>query len=278
MSKWVHENYEPMGSSFGLQTTAKLHSEKTEFMQIDIYDTTHFGKAMLIDGCMMVTTLDNFLYHEMMSHPALFTHPNPQRVVVIGGGDCGTLQQVLLHPNVKLAQQVEIDKRVTDLSEIYFPELCTSNNDPRAELIFADGIAWMKAQEAESIDVIIVDSTDPIGPAEGLFNQAFYKDCLRALRPDGLLVQQSESPLFHLDLMQKMREEMKNAGFVNMHSLPFPQPCYPSGWWSCMMASKKLNLTYFREKDAENRPFITRYYSEKMHQAALVNPPMMETL
>src|SRR5690606_27420445 len=144
----------------------------------------------VIDGCVMLTSRDNFLYHEMMSHPALFTHSNPRRVVVIGGGDCGTLREVLRHKEVEQAVQVEIDERVTRLAEQYFPELCESNHDPRAQLVFGDGIQYMKDCAPDSVDVVIVDSTDPVGPAEGLFNEAFYASCLRALRQGGLLVQQ----------------------------------------------------------------------------------------
>ncbi|MFI4954322.1 MAG: polyamine aminopropyltransferase [Gammaproteobacteria bacterium] len=275
MTKWITETYTPMGSCFGLETTAHLHSEKTAYQQVDIYATTHFGNVMLIDNIMMLTSFENFLYHEMMSHPILFTHPHPQHVVIIGGGDCGTLQQVLLHPNVSRVQQIEIDQRVTELAEIYFPELCTSNQDERAQLLFTDGITWMQEQAEQSIDVIIVDSTDPIGPAEGLFNEAFYRDCLRALRPQGILVQQSESPLFHLELLKNIKHTMLSAGFQQAHTLLFPQPCYPAGWHSCTMASTQSPLTQFRESDAKQRPFTTRYYSDAIHHAALANPPFM---
>lgn len=274
MTTWVTQPYPPMGSSFGLETTAHLHSEQSAYQKIDIYSTTHFGNLMLIDDIVMVTGFDNFIYHEMMSHPILFTHPNPKDVVIIGGGDCGVLQQVLLHKGVERARQIEIDRRVTELAEIYFPELCSSNSDPRAELLFEDGIAWMKAQPENSLDVIIVDSTDPIGPAEGLFGQAFHEDCLRALRPNGIFVQQSESPLFHLKLITEIRSAMKNAGFKNIHTLQFPQPCYESGWFSCTMASVEAPLTTFRK--TEPLPFDTRFYNVEMHQAALANPPFMK--
>ena len=275
MSNWITDVYQPMGSSFGLETTAHLHSENSAFQQIDIYSTTHFGNVMFIDNILMLTSLDNFIYHEMISHPVLFTHPNPQHVVIIGGGDCGTLQQVLLHPNITRVQQVEIDRRVTDLAEIYFPELCRNNTDPRAQFIFEDGLKWMKAQPKHSVDVIIIDSTDPIGPAVGLFNQEFYHDCVRALHPEGLLVHQSESPLYHLALIKEMRQAMQKGGFNQTHSLLFPQPTYPSGWWSCTLASAHTPLTHFREHDAAHRPFATRYYTEAIHHAALVNPPLM---
>ena len=220
----------------------------------------------------MLTTRDNFFYHEMMSHPALFTHADPRRVVIIGGGDCGTLREVLKHDEVESAIQVEIDERVTRLAEKYFPELCESNNDPRAELLFIDGIKWMAACEEETLDVVIVDSTDPIGPAEGLFNEAFYKSCLQALKPGGILVQQSESPLAHLPLLKSMRRAMKNAGFQALRTLTFPQPCYPTGWWSATLARKRGSLDTFREADAAAKPFATQYYNLDMHHAALAQP------
>ena len=272
---WFTEHHERSGSSFGLRVKERLHSEKTPFQTIDIYDTTDWGKLMIIDGCTMVSTRDNFLYHEMMSHPALFTHARAKRVVIIGGGDCGTLREVLRHEEVEHAVQVEIDERVTRLAEQYFPELCESNTDPRAELLFVDGIKYMAEAEPESIDLVIVDSTDPVGPAEGLFNADFYATCQKALKPSGILVQQSESPLLHLDLIKSMRSAMRVAGFHAVKTLTFPQPLYPSGWWSCTMARKGADLSGFRERGAATKQFPTRYYNVDMHKAALAMPEFM---
>jgi spermidine synthase len=226
---------------------------------------------MVIDGCTMVSTRDNFFYHEMISHPALYTHPNPKRVCIIGGGDCGTLREVLKHPSVEHAVQIDIDERVTRLSEIYFPELCESNNDPRAELKFIDGIKWIKEAAPNSIDLIIVDSTDPVGPAEGLFGEAFYRDCFNCLSENGMLVQQSESPLLHLKLIGEMRDAMSNAGLSHQQTLFFPQCLYPSGWWSATIASK-AELAAFREQDCINKPFETVYYNTDIHKASLAQP------
>jgi spermidine synthase len=274
---WFNEQHDYSGSSIGFRIRQLLHAERTPFQSIEIYDSTDWGKLMVIDGCMMVTTRDNFLYHEMMSHPALFTHPRAKRVVIIGGGDCGTLREVLKHDEVESALQVEIDERVTRLAEQYFPELCESNNDPRAHLLFIDGIQWMAECEAESLDVIIVDSTDPIGPAEGLFNEAFYQSCLRALRHGGILVQQSESPLAHLPLLKSIRKAMKGAGFHSLRTLTFPQPCYPTGWWSATMARKGVDLADFRERGAATRQFETRYYNAETHRAALAVPEFLRS-
>ena len=235
---WQYENFDHTGSAIGFRITRKLDEVQSPFQKIEIFETTDWGNLMLIDGAVMLTTRDNFLYHEMMSHPALFTHPAPKRVVIIGGGDCGTLREVLKHPGVETAVQCDIDEQVTRMAEKWFPELCDSNDDARAELLFDDGVAYMKNCEAGSVDVVIVDSTDPVGPAEGLFNKAFYETCFRALKDDGILVQQSESPLALLELIKSMREEMGKAGFSPFKTLPFPQPCYPTGWWSCTLARK----------------------------------------
>jgi spermidine synthase len=273
---WFTEQHDYSGSSIGFRVNARLHAEQTPFQSIEIYDSTDWGKLMVIDGCMMVTTRDNFFYHEMMSHPALFTHAGPKRVVIIGGGDCGTLREVLRHQSVESAIQVEIDERVTRLAEKYFPELCESNGDPRAQLLFIDGIKWMAECAPESLDVIIVDSTDPIGPAQGLFNAAFYQSCRKALKPDGILVQQSESPLAHLPLLQSIRGAMKTAGFEALRTLCFPQPCYPTGWWSATLARKRGDLSNFRENDAANKTFATEYYNPDMHKAALAQPEFLK--
>jgi spermidine synthase len=274
-SSWFTEAHEASGSSIGFRTEALLHSEQTPFQRIEIHQTTDWGKLMVIDGCVMLTGRDNFLYHEMMTHPALFTHARAKRVVIIGGGDCGTLREVLRHEEVERVTQVDIDERVTRLAEEYFPELCESNDDPRAELKFEDGIKYMAECEPGSVDLVIVDSTDPVGPAEGLFNADFYSSCFKALRNSGLLVQQSESPLAHLDLIKSMRGAMRTAGFNALKTLPFPQPCYPTGWWSCTMARKGADLAGFRERGAATKAFATRYYNADIHRAALTLPEFM---
>jgi len=276
-ANWFTEIYSQGGCAYSLQIREKLHEEQSPYQRIEIYATTHFGNLMVIDGCYMLTTRDNFLYHEMMSHPALFTHPNPRRVAIIGGGDCGTLREVLKHPSVEHALQVDIDERVTRLAERYFPELCESNGDPRAELYFGDGIQWMKDAEPGSVDVIIVDSTDPVGPAEGLFTEAFFRDCHRALGEQGVMVQQSESPLLHYEnIIQPLHRAMRAAGFADSVTLPFPQPCYPSGWWSATMAGKGGDVRSFRVTDAQQKAFATRYYNAAIHQGALAQPEFFQ--
>jgi len=274
-SDWFTEQHAGAGSAFSLKIKNKVHEEQSPFQFLEIYETETFGYLMVIDGCTMVSTRDNFFYHEMMSHPALFTHPGPKKVWIIGGGDCGTLREVLKHKTIEHAIQIDIDERVTRLAEIYFPELCESNNDPRAELKFIDGIKWVKEAAPNSVDVIIVDSTDPIGPAEGLFSKAFYQDCFNCLTENGIVVQQSESPLLHLSLIGEMRAAMGSAGFNHLQTLFFPQCLYPSGWWSATLASKS-GLSTLREHAAADKDFDTLYYNLDIHKAASAQPEFVK--
>ncbi len=272
-NSWYTEQWAGQGSAISLKIAKKLHDEQSQYQRIEIFETETFGKLMTLDGLVMVTDRDNFVYHEMMSHPALFTHPAPKRVLVIGGGDCGTLREVLKHPGVELAEQVELDERVTRVAEMFFPELCEKNADPRARLHFTDGIKWVADAKPDSYDVIIVDSTDPVGPAAGLFSETFYKNCHRALRAGGIVVGQSESPLFHPDLIVSMHKAMRAAGFSDTATLQFHQVTYPSGWWSCTQACKGGALTASRA--AATLPFATRYYNAAIHQAARALPEFL---
>lgn len=269
-SSWVHEFHQASGSAIGYEVIDKLHAERSEYQEIEVYATRRFGHAMALDGCWMLTERENFIYHEMMSHPALFTHPEPREVVIIGGGDCGTLREVLKHPTVERAVQIELDERVTRVAEKFFPELTERNGDPRAEFRFEDGVAWMKRSGPASADVIIVDSTDPVGPAAGLYDVKFFTTCFRTLKEGGILVQQSESPLLHVDLLKAMGRRLPRSGFDAVRHLLFPQPCYPSGWWSATMARRGGGFAQYRQREAA--AMDTRYYNERIHQAAAVLP------
>ncbi|MGD9356572.1 MAG: polyamine aminopropyltransferase [Chromatiales bacterium] len=273
-NQWFTETSIATGSGFALRVHRKLHEEQSQYQKIEIYETTDWGNLMVIDDCIMLTSRDNFLYHEMMSHPALFIHPEPKRVVIIGGGDCGTLREVLKHDEVEKVTQIDIDERVTRLSEIYFPELCESNGDPRAELLFIDGIKWMEEAGPGSIDLIIVDSTDPVGPGEVLFSEAFYRACNNALRPDGLIVQQSESPLLHRELLERIYSDMGAAGFASIRTLQFPQPVYPGGWWSATMAAKAGSWPAPRHAEMAKMEGM-RYFNRAIFDASFALPEFM---
>lgn len=276
---WYTEQSED-GTLFGLKLAdaAHIHSEQTPYQKLDVYQTATFGKLMTLDDIAMITSRDNFVYHEMMAHPVLFSHPAPKRVCIIGGGDCGTLREVMRHPQVEAAILIDIDERVTRVSEIFFPELCEANNDPRVTLAFEDGIAWLNHAEAGSLDVLIVDSTDPIGPGAVLYSEEFFQACWRVLAADGLLVQQSESPLIHAEhIIKPMHDTLLKAGFSTIQMHQFPLVTYPSGWWSCMMAAKSGKISFRRAADAASLD-STRYYTAAMHTGSAALPPFLQQL
>jgi len=271
--EWVYETVEEMGARFGIRATEKLLDEKTPYQHLEVWRTEQWGNLMLLDGVMMLSSLENFVYHEMMSHPALQTHANPRNVVIIGGGDCGTLTEVLKHAEVESVVQIDIDEAVTRAAERFFPELTAHNDDPRASHRFEDGVAWMRNAPAESVDVIIVDSTDPIGPGTGLFGPAFLADCERVLRDDGIMVGQSESPFYHMPLMIDYHRAMAAAGFAERRSLLFPQPVYPGGSITGTLARKTGPLDEIRPLAAG---VITRFYRTELHRGLLAIPPFMQ--
>ena len=274
--QWFTEVFDSHGSAFSLKVTEKLLDVQSPYQHLEVYATETYGNLMVLDGCVMLTDRDNFLYHEMIAHPALFTHQDPKRVVIIGGGDCGTLKEVLRHPGVEKVTQIDIDEEVTKASERFFPSLVEANGDPRAELLFADGVKWVDDAADESIDVLIIDSTDPVGPAEGLFKTDFLKRCHRILKSGGVMVQQSESPLYHSgSIIRELRNDMREAGFDSVATLPFPQPVYPSGWWSVTLAGKATSVESFREEAAASHEMPLQYYTVDAHRGALALPPFM---
>ena len=220
--RWCTEVAPHEGMAVSFRVEERLADERSPWQRLEVVRTSTFGNLMLLDGCTMVSERDEFIYHEMVSHPTLFSHADPRRVVIVGGGDCGTLREVLRHPTVTECWQVEIDERVTRLAERHFPGLTAANGDPRAHLHFGDGLAWIRDAAPGSQDVVIVDSTDPVGPAEGLFGEKFYRDCLKALRPGGFVVQQSESPLLNTQLIVAMHRALRAAGFADVRTLTFP--------------------------------------------------------
>lgn len=258
-----------------LKVTRKLYEEKTPYQHIEIYETPYYGRVLVFDGCVMLTDRDNYLYHEMLVHPALFTQDSPKRISIIGGGDCGAMKETLKHPTVEQVTQIEIDERVTRIAEEFFPALCISNTDPRAHFEFADGIAWMEGARPESLDVILVDSTDPVGPAAGLFQKPFYESCLKVLRSGGIIAQQSESPFYHAHLIQEIRHGLLKAGFSSVQTLFFPQPTYPSGQWSVTLARKNQTLDAFRRQDVLHKSFRTHYYNAQIHEASKAIPEFL---
>ena len=275
-TNWVTEFSQPQGFAYSYRIKSRLHEEQSPHQLIQVFQTECYGNLMLLDEVVMLTTRDHFSYHEMMVHTAMYCHDNPQDVVIVGGGDCGSLREALRHSNTRSVTQVELDQRVTAVSEKYFPELCEANNDNRAKFIFTDAVQWMQQAPAASADVIVMDTTDPVGQAERLFGSKFYSDCHRVLRPGGVLIAQSEAPGLEAPFIKEVQQRMLNAGLNTPQTVLFPVCCYPTGWWSATMAGKDRDCTSFRHHDHNN--FATRYYSSQIHEAALVQPPWLEQL
>lgn len=278
MNRW-HSDYHSPHRALSFEVTRSLYTEKSEYQEIEILETPEFGKVMLLDGVLMVTEKDEFVYHEMLAHPALFTHPKPARVLIIGGGDCGTLSRVLMHKEVDKLVQVELDEMVTQVSREYFPALTAACEDPRVELIFGDGIKYLRETQAK-FDVILIDSTDPVGPAEGLFRRPFFADCKRVLNDDGILCLQSESPWIE-DLRPVISEVNRD-----LHSL-FPIvraysaaiQTYQAGFWLFQIASLAYDpcdqAVYERITEAGLK---CSYYHANLHFSSFVLPAFVEKL
>ncbi|MFO7151825.1 MAG: polyamine aminopropyltransferase [Bacillota bacterium] len=250
-----------------------LHTEKTKFQNLAVYETEEFGRMLVLDDVVQLTMKDEFVYHEMIAHVPLFTHGNPERVLIIGGGDGGTLREVLKHP-VKEAHLVDIDEKVIEASKNFFPELNVAFKDPRAKVLCEDGIAYVKRFK-NYYDVIIVDSTDPVGPAVGLFRSDFYRDIFNALTEKGIFVAQTESPFFYEGLIKEV---------YNCVSEIFPYtalytavvPTYPGALWTFVMGSKQVDP--HKVDLPQECGFKTKYYSPKVHRACLQLPPFIKEI
>jgi len=256
-----------------MKATQTLFSGKSEFQQLDIIETVEYGRMMLLDGLVMCTERDEFVYHDMITHPALFTHPDPKQVLVIGGGDGGTIREIVKHPGVELATLCEIDGLVIDKSVELLPSMACAidGKHPRVKLHVDDGLAYIRDHQNE-FDVILVDSTDPIGPAVGLFEEDFYRLVFGALKSDGIMVAQSESPFYHAAIQKDMYRNLRSVfPIVEMYQAFIPT--YPSGLWSFAFASKQYHpVRDFNRERAKNRGFYTKYYNEDLHLGAFMLP------
>ncbi|ADL07910.1 polyamine aminopropyltransferase [Thermosediminibacter oceani] len=250
-----------------------LHTEKTKYQNLAIIETEHFGRMLILDDVVQLTMKDEFIYHEMMAHVPLVTHGNPERVLVIGGGDGGTLREILKHP-VKEAHLVEIDERVIEASKKFFPALSVAFEDPRAKVFCEDGIAYVKRFK-NYYDVIIVDSTDPVGPAVGLFAKEFYKDIYEALTDKGVFVAQTESPFYYEDLLKNVYSAVSSI-FPHTAVYTATIPTYPGSLWTFTMGSKQIDpLT----SDISNIPDLdTKYYTPSIQRSCFNLPAFINEI
>ena len=258
-----------------------LFSKQTDYQLVEVYETDTWGNLMAIDGMVMLSEMDEFVYHEMLSHVGVFTHPSPERVLIIGGGDGGTAREVMKHASVKQVDMVEIDKTVVDASKEFLPEVGDFQN-PKLTVIHEDGIAYIKKVK-DPYDLIIIDGSDPVGPAEGLFEKDFYHQCYQALNSDGVLTTQTESPWVE-SYFPSIRKVYKALDELFDHSGMYLCyiPLYPGGMWSMMCASKgegpMESSVLKRAEEGINTLNDLKYYNPEIHQAAFALPDFVKEI
>ncbi len=254
------EEYQP-GFGLSLQIEKILHVEQTRYQHIVVFKTLSHGVVLVIDGFVMATERDEFYYHELLVHPAVQVADSVKRVLVIGGGDGGSAREFLRYDSIERVDMVEIDERVVELSKQFMPSLSSSFSDPRLNLLIEDGVRYVRECD-ERYDVIVVDSTDPIGPAIALFSEPFYGNCRRLLTDGGAFVAQTESPLFQVEGMQPIYRNLRRA-FPRVEPYFGPMPSY-GGQWSYGLATKGKDPRVVPWKDPG---FTLRYYNESVHRS-----------
>lgn len=273
MGGFLNEHwYAETNEGFGVAVKIDKHLAgcKSEFQQIDVFDTVNVGRMLVLDGVIQLTEFDEFAYQEMMAHLPLFSHPNPARVLVIGGGDGGVLREIAKHDCVETIDICEIDAQVIALSKEYLPSLSCGYDDPRVKVHVADGSEFIKTRK-NYYDVIIVDSSDPIGPGEGLFNEAFYTGMKGALAANGIIASQSESVYLHMPtikhLLKITGKLFKEAGYGH-----FLVPSYPTGSIGACLGSLGPDFRNPVRKPTPEVQDKLRYYTTEVHKSCFALP------
>ncbi|MGX6591674.1 polyamine aminopropyltransferase [Cetobacterium ceti] len=269
---WFTEKWSK-DTRFSIKVKTHLYSEKTPFQQIDFFNSEEYGNFFTLDGFIMVTEKDEFIYHDMITHVPMGTNPKIKKVLVIGAGDGGTVRELTKYNHIEKIDMVEIDERVVLLCEKYLPITSCKLRDKRVNLYFQDGLQFVKDSK-EIYDLIIVDSTDPISVGEGLFTENFYKNCFRILSEEGILVNQHESPFyenFKVEMV-KAHQKLKNI-FPIATVYQIHQPTYASGHWMLGFASKKYDpILNHNPKQWESLNIKTKYYNSNIHKGAFALP------
>lgn len=264
-----------------LQVTRVLHECRTRFQDVMVFENPRFGRVLTLDGVVQTTELDEFAYHEMMAHVPIFAHGEVKRVAIIGGGDGGTLEEVLKHGGIERAVMVEIDGEVVEICRRYLPDIAgDAFEDPRAQLIIDDGVKYMK-ETAETFDVIIVDSTDPMGPSVPLFGSEFYGECKKHLSENGIIVTQSGVTFMQEDEARNTYARMRPI-FTDATLYLTQVPTYGAGYmtlgWGCRSVTPRKTPAEIIQQRVAAAGFQTRYYSPAIHQACFALPAYIEAL
>ncbi len=276
MDLWFTENHTE-NVKFSIKVDKQLYSGQSEFQRIDVFDSAEFGKLLALDGYVMLTEKDEFIYHEMITHIPMAVHPNPENILIIGGGDGGAVKELIKYNSVKRIDVAEIDKAVIDVCRKYLPQTACGFDDERVSIYYQDGLKYIRKCENE-YDVIIVDSTDPFGPGEGLFTKEFYGNCHKALKSDGILVNQQESPFYEQDALAMQQAHKRIAAIFEISRVYQAHiPTYPSGHWLFGFSSKKYHpINDLRDWESFN--IDTRYYNKNLHTGAFSLPNYVEKM
>jgi spermidine synthase len=256
-----------------LKVKEQLFSRQSDFQRVDILDTVEFGRALTLDGCLMVTEKDEFIYHDMIVHVPMATNLGIKKVLVIGAGDGGTIRELTRYDSIEQIDMVEIDPMVVEACREYLPQTACKLEDPRVHIYYEDGLKYVRRKENE-YDLILVDSTDPFGPGEGLFTKEFYGNCYTALKEDGILVNQHESTYYdaYVEAMKRAHRRIKET-FPIAKVYQAHIPTYPSGYWLFGYASKKTDpLMNLQEKEWNALGLKTKYYNTELHKGCFALP------
>lgn len=278
MELWYTEQHTE-NVRFSIKVDKPLYTGQSEFQRIDVLQSSEFGTFLTLDGLMMVTEKDEFIYHDMIVHVPMATNPGIKNVLVIGAGDGGTVRELTRYHSIANIDMVEIDQMVVEVCKKYLPQTACKLDDPRVNLYFEDGLKFVRTKE-NIYDLIIVDSTDPFGPGEGLFTKEFYGNCYKALKDDGILVNQHESPYYqaYASSMQRAHKRIKEF-FPICRVYQAHIPTYPSGHWLFGFASKKYDPLTDIDEQAWNRLGIkTRYYNTEIHKGSFALPNYVKEL
>jgi spermidine synthase len=276
-TNWFTEAYNDT-TAFSVRYSRKLFDETSEFQRIEIFETDIMGRVLILNGCFMVTEKDTFIYHEMLVHPAMSLIRDARKVVIIGGGDAGAVTEIVKYPSVESVILCEIDPLVVSSCREYFPALSAGLNDPRVKVLNEDGAAFISRFD-EEFDLVLVDSTDPVGPGVTLYEVAFYENIKKSLKKTGAAVLQTESPLFMADVFSESVKKLRRV-FGQDRANPYLTviPSYPGGMWSFTFCSESIDILTNRPADTGTLTRNLRYYNADVHSAALALPNFARSL
>ena len=278
MDLWFSEKHTP-NVKFSIRVDRQLYSGQSDFQRIDVFESPEFGRILVLDGYLMLTEKDEFIYHEMIVHTPLAVHPHVKNVLVIGAGDGGAVRELTRYPEIGRIDLAEIDGQVIEVCKKFLPQTSCKMDDPRVHIYVEDGLKFVR-RHADEYDLIIVDSTDPFGPGEGLFTKEFYGNCYKALKEDGIMVNQHESPFYEQDALAMQRAHKRI-----IESFPFSRiyqahiPTYPSGHWLFGFSTKKYHPLKDHDEARWNaRGLKCRYYTTTLHRGAFYLPAYVEEM